>query len=350
MKKLLIFAVVAIALIFFNGCQKDELGHQLDDEAQPQEVVQPDVYLENGYLVFKNMEVVDSVKQFLESLTNEEVQVWEDNLDFKSAKTYFDPIFKEAEQLTTLESILAFKKKYEDVLKWNEDDLTDYSFDYPFYYTNLVSIMNKDGILKIGKSLFKYNKDNRITIFDGDFSKLETALSIEGDSENIQIIGNWNNLKSANTLVGLTNFAGQYGDDGSPNDDWWNWNSKRKMKTGLQFEDFIYINQWGGYEGYYKIYLWQRAQKKVLGVWLNYSVKYRYGSMSYMENNVLKASITGYVTSPSTQSTLWVIYTSPLFGLNHYNPEIPIPYPMHFNCTTTNEDFSYYPAGVYYDN
>ncbi|MGE0019129.1 MAG: DUF4848 domain-containing protein [Draconibacterium sp.] len=346
MKKLVLCTMVAMALTIFNGCQKDELV--LTDE-QPQAVVKSDVYVENGYLAFKNMEAVDSVIQMLDKMTAKEVKEWENKLGFTSAKTYFDPIFKEAEQATTIESILAFKKKYQDVLKWNENDLTDYSFDYPFYFTNFVSLMNKNGILKIGKSIFKYNKDNRITIFDGDISKLAIALTGE-ESENIQIIGKKNTTKSSYAVVGLTNFAGQYGNDGSPEDDWCNWSSSRKMKTGLQFEDLVYLNYSGTYDGFYKIWLWQRAQKKVLGIWWNYSVRYRYGNMVYKENNVIKSSLSGSFTTPSTQSTQIEMYGAMVFMNLVTPPPIPIPSSMYFTCYTTNEDFSYYPFTVLYTN
>jgi hypothetical protein len=348
MKNLIVLAMVAAALTIINGCQKDELVSQLADE-QLQEAVKPDVYLENGYLAFKNMEAVDSVNQMLGKMTPQEIEAWEKRMDFKSAKTFFEPIFNEAEKATTVEDILAFKEKYKETLKWNENDPTDYSFDYPFYYTNFVSLINKDVILKIVISLFKYNKENRITILDGDITKLETALNLKNNSKNILILNEKNNLKSVNTLIGLTNFDGQYGNDGSPDDDWCNWSSSRKMKTGLQFEDFIYGSYYGGYDGAYKIYLWQRAQKKVLGIWKNYSVRYRYGSMVYKENNIIKATY-GIVTTPSTQSTLFEVYSTVVYTGLINPPQINVPYPMYFACITTNEDFGYYPFGVVYNN
>lgn len=339
--------MVATVLTIINGCQEDELVSQLADE-QLQEAVKPDVYLENGYLAFKNMEAVDSVNQMLGKMTTPEVEAWEKQMNFKSAKTFFEPIFNESEKATTIGEILAFKEKYKETLKWNENDPTDYSFDYPFYYTNYVSLINKDGIFKIGKSLFKYNKENRITILDGDITKLETALNLNDD--NIRILGKQNNLKSVNTLIGLTNFDGQYGEDGSPLDDWCNWSSSRKMKTGLQFEDFIYQNYYGSYDGSYKIYIWQRAQKKVLGIWKNYSVRYRYGNMVYKENNIIKASIPGSITTPSTQSTFIEIYSAIVFTGLFNPPPVTVPYPMYFTCYTTNEDFGYYPFTVVYNN
>ena len=347
MKKISVLVTMVLALTIFNGCQKDELV--LIDE-QSQLAIKPDVYVENGYLAFKNMEAMDSVKQMLEKMTAKEVEVWENKLGFKSAKTYFDPIFKEAEQATTLEDIVAFKKKYQDVLKWNENDLTDYTFDYPFYNTNFVSLMSKDGIFKIGKSLFKYSKENRITILNGDISKLKDALKIENETDNIRILGKKDDLKSINTRIGLTNFDGQYGADGSPEDDWCNWSSSRKMKTGLQFEEFVYENSYGTYDGYYVIFLWQRAQKKVLGVWVNYAVYYRVGNIVYKEDGITKASLAGYSTSSSVQSIDWTIYSAYSFIGLATPHSIPIPSPMYFTCYTTNSDFSYYQFNVIYND
>ncbi|MBW6534905.1 MAG: hypothetical protein K0B11_07850 [Mariniphaga sp.] len=53
-KKIGFFVFMAAIIATFGGCQKEELtDRQLTDEVQPQEVVQPDVYVENGYLAFK---------------------------------------------------------------------------------------------------------------------------------------------------------------------------------------------------------------------------------------------------------------------------------------------------------
>ncbi len=75
MKNLFVFAIVAVALTIFNGCQKKE--QVLIDEVQPQVAVKPDVYVENGYLAFKNMEAVDSVIQLLSTMNRNEKKVWE---------------------------------------------------------------------------------------------------------------------------------------------------------------------------------------------------------------------------------------------------------------------------------
>jgi hypothetical protein len=72
--------------------------------------------------------------------------------------------------------------------------------------------------------------------------------------------------------------------------------------------------------------------------------------MQYKENNILKAALSGYLTTPSTQSTTYEIYIGYVYT-NSLTPDpISIPYPMYFTCYTTNEDFGYYPYTVVYNN
>ena len=73
---------MAAIIAAFGSCQKEEpalIGEH------PQVAVKPDVYVENGYLAFKNMEVVDSVIQLLSKMNTMEKEVWEQQIGFKSA-------------------------------------------------------------------------------------------------------------------------------------------------------------------------------------------------------------------------------------------------------------------------
>jgi hypothetical protein len=91
MKKLFVFAMVAVGLTIFSACQKDELIDQQVD-VQSQDVVKPDVYVENGYLAFKGIEAVDSVIQLLSKMNTAEKEVWEQQIGFKSARSEFDAL------------------------------------------------------------------------------------------------------------------------------------------------------------------------------------------------------------------------------------------------------------------
>ena len=86
--------MTAVALTIFNGCQKDEPGvSQLADEVQPQEVVQPDVYVEDDYLVFKDIETYSKISDELDSMTEEELSVWEKRLGFFSARSLLNEVY-----------------------------------------------------------------------------------------------------------------------------------------------------------------------------------------------------------------------------------------------------------------
>jgi len=169
MKNLIILAMVAVALIIFNGCQKDELV--LIDE-QPQTVVKPDVYVENGYLAFKNMEAVDSIVTMLSGLNEDEKEVWETQIGFKSARAEFQRLYCEYDKLKSDNELLAFKKKYETILKFEGRSPSDWSVDYPFATGYFIPVLNKDGIYKVGKSVIKYTMYDQIIILDGDLEKL----------------------------------------------------------------------------------------------------------------------------------------------------------------------------------
>ena len=167
MKKLVVFAMVAMSLTIFNGCQKDEFVPILDDKYQ--EAVKPDVYVENGYLVFKSKEVYDSIRFIIEKYEPEEAIEWEKSLNFTSAKSerYFAEL--EANEIVSEEDVKDFKKRYS-----RSFDISDeLDLNYKFYASSLGAILNIDGEVKIGSSLYKFAGKEYI-VLDGDYKKLKT--------------------------------------------------------------------------------------------------------------------------------------------------------------------------------
>ncbi len=338
--------MVAVALTIFNGCQKDE--HVLIDE-QLQNEVKPDVYVENGYLVLKDLNVIDRVMKTLNNMNQEQVLVWEKQLGFESARTYYDKIFKDSEKIKTVEGIISFREKYKDVFIWNEIDPTDFSFDYPFYHTNLVPLMNKDGLLKIGQSLFKYNKENRITIVDGDISKLDEAMKLDRNTDNILILGKKGDLK-AYSISTLTRFLEDYGS--ARDGDYIKWSSNKRMKNELKCELFTYTTYNGTWEGGYKYYLVQQAQDRTLGIWWNYYTSYRVQNITYQVNgNTIYYDPNTYTTGDIKPSTTFTFYSAITIYSITEPPlsSITRSYPIYISCQSTNRDFSnYYPIFIDY--
>lgn len=159
--------MVAVALTIFNGCQKDELVSQLADE-QPQAVVKPDVYVENGYLVFKSKDVYDSIRCKVEKYEPEEAIAWEKSLNFTSARSarYFAEL--EANEIINEEGVINFKNKFSRLFDINNE----LDINYNFYASSFAAILNIDGEVKIGSSLYKFT-DKEYIVLDGDYKKLK---------------------------------------------------------------------------------------------------------------------------------------------------------------------------------
>ncbi|HPE75376.1 MAG TPA: hypothetical protein PLC80_04780 [Draconibacterium sp.] len=270
MKKLVLLAMVATVLTIINGCQKDELVSQVADE-QLQEAVKPDVYLENGYLAFKNMEAVDSVIQMLGKMKRTEKEAWEQQIGLKSARAEFDKLFDEYDKLESYEDFLAFKKRNSNKLKFNENDPDDCSIDYPYSTGYFLPVLNTEGIYKAGKSIIKYTKEEQIVIADGDINKLNNLKSYMNDDMVIIMP----KLKS-----------GSYSTNGIhwfPEDDPLTGNNVWHMKSGIsdrRINHQLVSDQWiiwedeNVYKNGYRIYLNQRGQKHSWGKWKDYATTY----------------------------------------------------------------------------
>jgi len=243
--------MVATVLTIFNGCKKEE---QVLIDEQPQAVVKPDVYVENGYLAFKNMEAVDSVIQMLGKMTTNEKEIWEKQIGLKSARAEFDKLFDEYDKLESYEDFLSFKKRNSDKLKFNEIDPEDCSIDYPFSAGYFLPVLNNQGIYKAGKSIVKYTMEDQIVIADGDINKLKNLSSFMDDKMVIVMP----KLKSSSTngihwfpeddpLTGNNVWHMKYGISGRRinhqlvSDQWLIWESATVWKNGYR----IYLNQRG---------------------------------------------------------------------------------------------------------
>ncbi len=267
MRKILVLAIVAVALTIFNGCQKSDEPVLID--AQPQAVVKPDVYVENGYLAFKNMNSVDSVIQLLSTMNRTEKEAWEQQIGFKSARAAFDALFDEYDKLESYEEFLVFKERNRTKLKFNEMDEDDCSIDYPFATGYFLPVLNSDGIYKVGKSIVKYTMDDQIVIADGDINKLKNLNAFMHDEMVIVMP----KLKST-----ITNGIHSFPED-NPNGTTNPWHRKlniggRKLKNELYIDRYLTWESGSVWKSGYYIYLNQHGQKIRWGKWRNYRTKY----------------------------------------------------------------------------
>ncbi len=346
MKKFNLLAVMAVVLTLFSACQQEEL-----DVNEPQiagaNKNTPDVYAENGYMAFKDLLVLDSVLNVLSDMTREQQLQWELSYNFISVNTSLQPLFEKSEQLKTEEEWAEFKASNLETLKWEDD----YSFDYPFVHTSLVPVLNKDGMVKIGQSLYKYNKENKIVVLDGDYSKLAQAVKTNESSDNVIVFGKEGTLKAASENM-ITDFKDDY-TDFNTDGDFIEWSSSRRMRNRLYCERFTYRTESGMWHGGYRINLYQQAQKKGIFGWKNYYTKYSVQNIYYKENGAIKVNDSGKHYSaevkPSRSFNVWTQITDASFF------EIPLssisrPSPINFSCGSSCRGFDYYPIFIDYQD
>ncbi len=305
-------AAIAMVLTVFNACTKDELKTSPDDGIA--KTSKADVYLENGYLAFKNMNAVDSTMNVLSKMTRQEKDVWEQQMGLKSARAEFDKLFDEYEKLTSKEEFLKFKSKYADQLKFNEMDETDCSIGYPFESTYFASVMNTKGIFKVGISLFKYTKENQIIVLDGDKKKLEN-LSAYANDKTVLV---YTKLKSggSNRVTDLITDFPSFDPNEPHNNRWWiNTSGDRKLLNELKVEKWVTWDQPvpGGpcytTKGF-KFYLRQYALKKGLFGWNNYSTVYILTNSKLKAGNLPTVDNPNQGTSPEVRPEYnWILYT-----------------------------------------
>jgi hypothetical protein len=321
MKKLMILAVTAALLTVFNSCKKDELK-TIPDEGIAK-TSKSDVYLENGYLAFKNMDAVDSVINVLAKMSREEKDAWEQKIGLKSARFEFEKLFDEYEKLTNKEEFLKFKAKYTDQLKFNEMDETDCSISYPYEYSYYVPIMNNKGIFKVGLSLFKQSIDGQIIVLDGDMKKLENPQAYSNDKTMIISSKLKSTSGNSNQSLIINNFA-EF-DPSYHNNPWWineNYGSDRKLLNELK------VNKWAYWETTrvyndpthlvetrittgYRAFLRQYSLKKGLFGWNSFYTTYTCNNLTCQINANSIIWITGaQSTSPEVKPEYnWEIYT-----------------------------------------
>jgi len=167
----------------FGACQKDKL----DQGSTEQTLKKADVYAEQDYLVFKSIESVDSMKKVLDSKSEDSRLEWERSMNFTSASNYRS---KANDKLTEFTSEAQAKPFIAQLAEKGYFSLKDSCLTYPFKMISLESVLNPQGLVKIGEVLYCFQKDKQICIMDGKKETLESFLNgqIEADDVHIKVV------------------------------------------------------------------------------------------------------------------------------------------------------------------
>ena len=342
MKKIRVLLMLLAVLTVFNGCQKDE--PVLVDE-QPQKVVKPDVYAENGYLVFKDINTVDSVIMILGGFNQIEKEAWERQFSYVSARSQFDALYDEYEKLRSIEEFNLFKERNRGKLRFSDFDPEDNSIDYPYVTELLVPVLNNNGMVKIGNALSKFTSEDQIVVLDGDFQKLNNIEKYAESGEVIIVP----RLKSTINDYMYTDFPtynpffGQYGQR-------WYTDGDRRLLNELRVERiylgyYINTNNQQVHEYRFSYLLKQRAQKKNLFGWNDYNTDYSLAEAKAFLNNELRycpSKLYSPEVKPAAKFTLFNFLIVNIWnGIGNYqHPPFSAP-PFSFSGKTSCRGFGY---------
>ncbi len=299
--------VMAAIVTAFGSCQKEE--PVLIDE-QPQAVVKPDVYVENGYLVFKSQEYFDSTLAVLQNTNDDEYQLWEQSLGFTSANTFLlnaENLYFEAK---TEDIRLELRGKYSKYINKNDE------FELPFYSKALGKLLNIEGVVKIGTSLYFFTKSTEYIVLDGNTKALrelkDTPRQEKSATKNIVVFDPYkNNLKSAEGQEFLVSGL-LYNSTGS-----------RRLNYSLERVLFTYVHSVNPYTGTvnyavgYKFFLrlkqYKYSRRKYRSMRASYDVKNQSTHWEGLLDGSVVEEFNGTVSDRyfgTTRNSVYVYYAS----------------------------------------
>ncbi len=188
--------MVVACLNIFYACEKsDELIEQGTEDLQLLESESLlDISPKDGYLVFKSIDILDSVANVMNKVSDEEQLLWEESMEFESARSYRAKLNNE---IFSTEIYSVFLEKSSKAAAEGYFNSTDTCMDYPFSIYSWASVINKDGIVGIGDYLYSFDKYGETVVYKGNLELLNKTKEGEELSEKYKIIQYKELLKSS---------------------------------------------------------------------------------------------------------------------------------------------------------
>jgi hypothetical protein len=273
MKKFNLFAMVAVVVIVFSACQKDELEINESQNADKFEE-KKDIIGRNGVLIFPNNESLDRTLKAISSMDEEERRVWEGKYSFTSQLSIFnDIVFAESkldepyenmseEELKNTPPPPLHSKTYytylsEGVIKeFKLNDGTEI-YDYSTCAPCLAAILNAEGIYAVGDTMYQFTQMERKEWVNCDFDNKEKLINTHVDSDEIKV-----DMKLKSTTVKYGDFRYDSG-------------GKRRIRIGVNFSSSLYFES----GKIWKYTHWIEVQSQKKNFWGNW--KYNWTDMYY---------------------------------------------------------------------
>lgn len=192
--KLLDLLTVSLVICCFTACNDEE------DVLCTRKTVQGGVY--DNYVTFADFDEMESTIQMLADMTEEDISVWEHRKNFVSMQSIADMVTAAEEvHCDTLETRYnSYESIKEDIhsdlfnsfadlfIRRECPDDTGFYYDLDINNATYASVVNKDGIVKIGSDIYQFKDDVTKIIVGGDVSKIKILSAISRTDSNQNII------------------------------------------------------------------------------------------------------------------------------------------------------------------
>ena len=202
MKKLVVFAMVAMSLTIFSGCQKsDEPIDQCLDAQIKEGFTMPyqpsyNVEVKDGMLVFESKLAFDVTKLEIAGADRKAVDLWEQKLGIKTPASVFHAVvFAEDSVSNYYEDLPEDEQAYwrkqpeihsdiyqkalsQQIIQLIPDGEGGQYFDLNLYDNTAASVVNLDGLVIVEGQINQYTGNAFKLIIDGDMAKIEKLKKI----------------------------------------------------------------------------------------------------------------------------------------------------------------------------
>ncbi len=265
------------AIILTISCSKVSTT-KIDSES-------PEVYVEDGVLVFKNPDVFSNTLKQLNKQTDKEKETWEKTIGFYSFRSAYSFLVNEI-------SLLDSEKELNDLLNKNSKFVKKQGdIIVPLVDNFFSSIVNEEGIVKIGNDYYRFYDGKETIVLNGSKSKLF-------DSYNTNLTDSKNGIFSfrlsdkANAVIqarytcnsGVMSECAIYGS---------NRRSYHKLEYSYYFtilrDPVTALPTYNRQESFVDLHF--SGTKKVLGVWVTYSTSFDCFDLLYTDNEGVNISL-----------------------------------------------------------
>lgn len=263
--------ILLVAVFFLNSCSKNSSQSILETDM-------PEVYADNGILVFKDLKAFNSTLKTLNSLTEIEKDKWEIQVGFISFRTSFSKINSELENETNLESFNRAIAKASKILRVENEEIK------PMVNAYFSSIVNPEGIVRIQNDYYRFYQDHETIVLNGSVDKVKKASETGTENKEQGIYSyktSWDSRPAI--LARYTCTPGILSECTSSN------GSNRRGYHKLEFTYYLGIERdpVTALPTYHveenNILLHFSAQKKVVFAWVEYATSYLCKTLDYSD-------------------------------------------------------------------